>query len=200
MGVDGTSKPSRTRCMTMPTYEVFIDGKPRKVEVTRAKDGSLAVKVDDKPIKAEFSASEFNSEKQLPIRINGKTYRVELPKIDRERTFPIKVEEVSFKAEIKPFTVKPSLTAVEPKPAALTKRANASKQVIRGAVTSPMTGKILSVKVKKGDRVKAGQVVCMIEAMKMENEITASEGGTVQEVRVSEGSSVSEGEVLLVIA
>jgi acetyl-CoA/propionyl-CoA carboxylase biotin carboxyl carrier protein len=62
-----------------------------------------------------------------------------------------------------------------------------------------MTGKIVSVKVNKGDKVKAGQVLCVIEAMKMENEITASKAGSVQEVNVSEGSSVNEGEILFVI-
>jgi glutaconyl-CoA decarboxylase len=62
-----------------------------------------------------------------------------------------------------------------------------------------MTGKILSVKVKKGDQVKAGQVVCVIEAMKMENEIAAPKAGTVREVHVSAGSSVNEGEALVVV-
>jgi biotin carboxyl carrier protein len=62
-----------------------------------------------------------------------------------------------------------------------------------------MTGKILSVKVKKGEQVKLGQVICILEAMKMENEITAPKAGTVREVHVSEGSSVSEGEPLFVV-
>jgi biotin carboxyl carrier protein len=62
-----------------------------------------------------------------------------------------------------------------------------------------MTGKIVSVKVKKGENVKTGQVLCVIEAMKMENEIIAAKAGAVKEVYVSDGSSVSEGEPLLII-
>jgi biotin carboxyl carrier protein len=62
-----------------------------------------------------------------------------------------------------------------------------------------MMGKIISVMVKKGDHVKAGQIVCVLEAMKMENEITTPNAGTVQEVCVFEGSSVSEGETLFVV-
>jgi len=63
-----------------------------------------------------------------------------------------------------------------------------------------MTGKVIAIKVKKGDPVKAGQVLCVIEAMKMENEITAPKAGVIQEANISEGSSVSEGEILFVIA
>jgi biotin carboxyl carrier protein len=62
-----------------------------------------------------------------------------------------------------------------------------------------MTGKILSIKVKKGEQVKAGQVLCILEAMKMENEIAAPKSGTVQEILASEGSSVGEGETLFII-
>jgi acetyl-CoA/propionyl-CoA carboxylase biotin carboxyl carrier protein len=54
--------------------------------------------------------------------------------------------------------------------------------------------------VKRGDKVQANQVLCVIEAMKMENEIAAPKAGTVQEVTVSEGAPVNEGETLLVIA
>ncbi len=64
---------------------------------------------------------------------------------------------------------------------------------------APMAGKIVSVRVKKGDAVKMGAVLCVLEAMKMENEIGAPRAGAVQEVNVAEGSSVSEGDVLFVV-
>ena len=162
MGISRTPKPSRAWCITLPAYEIFIDGKPRKIELT-------------------------------------KTYQVELPKIELEKIFPIKIEEVTFKAEVKAATRKPTLTIFEPASLTPTKRAIAPKQVVEGAITAPMTGKILSVKVTKGDQVKAGQVLCILEAMKMENEIAAPKAGTVREVYVSEGSSVSEGEPLFVV-
>jgi biotin carboxyl carrier protein len=62
-----------------------------------------------------------------------------------------------------------------------------------------MTGKIVAVRVKKGEQVKAHQVLCVVEAMKMENEILAPKAGTIKEVNVSEGSPVSEGEPLFII-
>ena len=67
-------------------------------------------------------------------------------------------------------------------------------------VTSPMPGTILSVNVKQGDAVKAGQVLMILEAMKMENEIMAPCDGTVSSVAVAQGASVDTGAVLCVIA
>jgi biotin carboxyl carrier protein len=62
-----------------------------------------------------------------------------------------------------------------------------------------MPGKILEVKVAVGSTVKSGDVVLMLEAMKMENEIFATDAGTVKEVRVNKGDSVDTGTVLIVI-
>lgn len=183
----------------MPTYEIFIDGKPREIELTKNSDKTFTVKIDDKPLNVELQTEKLDLEMQFSIKINEKTYKIELPKIDREKPFQIKVEEATFKAEVKAPTTKTTLTVVEPAPLTPTKKTVAQKQVVEGAVTAPMTGKIISIKVKKGEQVKAGQILCIIEAMKMENEITASKNGVVQEVSVSEGSSVSEGEVLFVI-
>lgn len=66
-------------------------------------------------------------------------------------------------------------------------------------IESPMPGKILDVKVTVGAAVKSGDVVLMLEAMKMENEIFAPEAGTVKEVRVNKGDSVDTGAVLIVL-
>ena len=63
-----------------------------------------------------------------------------------------------------------------------------------------MPGKVLSVKVSVGDTVSDGDLVLLLEAMKMENEIFATGSGKVAQVRVSPGDSVNTGDVLLVIA
>ena len=199
MGISRTPKPSRAWCITLPAYEIFIDGKPRKIELTKTGENTFTVKIDDKSLNIALPADKLDLEKRWFIKIDGKTYQVELPKIELEKIFPIKIEEVTFKAEVKAATRKPTLTIFEPASLTPTKRAIAPKQVVEGAITAPMTGKILSVKVTKGDQVKAGQVLCILEAMKMENEIAAPKAGTVQEVYVSEGSSVSEGEPLFVV-
>jgi biotin carboxyl carrier protein len=63
--------------------------------------------------------------------------------------------------------------------------------VREGTVVSPMQGLLLKVSVKVGDRVALGDVVCVLEAMKMQNDITATRAGTVTEVYVTEGVVVS---------
>jgi acetyl-CoA/propionyl-CoA carboxylase biotin carboxyl carrier protein len=67
------------------------------------------------------------------------------------------------------------------------------------AVVSPMQGTVLDVKVAEGDRVEAGQVICIVEAMKMENEVTAHAAGVVSELAVAAGRPISAGETICVI-
>jgi len=199
VGADWTTKPNGTRCMILPAYEVFIEGKPRKIELTKTGEKTFTIKIDDKNVCAELADDKPDMGKGFLIKINDRTYRIELPRIDLEKLFQVKVEEAAFKAEVKTPARKQTLTTFEPTTIVPTKRLTTNKQVVEGAVTAPITGKILSVRVKKGDQVKAGQVVCVIEAMKMENEIAAPKTGTVREVYISEGSSVSEGDTLVIV-
>jgi acetyl-CoA/propionyl-CoA carboxylase biotin carboxyl carrier protein len=68
-----------------------------------------------------------------------------------------------------------------------------------GAIISPLQGTVLKVAVEKGAQVDEGALVCVIEAMKMENEITAPSAGTVEELAVAEGGSVATGDTIAVI-
>ena len=118
------------------------------------------------------------SAKTYHITLNGKVYEVE-------------IEEV--KAGQKP---QPTVAAAP--------KAEAKKEVAATgageAVEAPMPGTIVNVNVKNGDVVKKGQVLAILEAMKMENEIVAHKDGTVSSVTVSQGASVNSGDVLLTIA
>ena len=68
-----------------------------------------------------------------------------------------------------------------------------------GEVAAPMQGTIIKVLVAVGDAVEAGQAVCVLEAMKMENNIAADKAGSVKEVRVSPGDTVGSGDIVVVI-
>jgi acetyl-CoA/propionyl-CoA carboxylase biotin carboxyl carrier protein len=90
-----------------------------------------------------------------------------------------------------------------PRPAAATvrarRRAAAASPAGAGRVVAPMQGTIVSVDVAVGDFVEAGQAVCVLEAMKMENQVDTEVGGTVTEVRVRPGDTVAAGDVLVVV-
>jgi acetyl-CoA/propionyl-CoA carboxylase, biotin carboxylase, biotin carboxyl carrier protein len=79
-------------------------------------------------------------------------------------------------------------------------RADVSGHGASGAVVSPMQGTVLSVAVTEGDAVEAGTVLCVVEAMKMENEIAAHRSGVVTELTVAEGEPVQNGQVICVLA
>ena len=67
------------------------------------------------------------------------------------------------------------------------------------AIVSPMQGTVLRVRVDEGDEVAAGDVVCIVEAMKMENEIAAHRAGTVTKLSVAAGEPVTLGQVICVV-
>ncbi|MCC6383147.1 MAG: biotin/lipoyl-binding protein [Dehalococcoidia bacterium] len=89
-------------------------------------------------------------------------------------------------------TVRPARPASQPAGAA-------PRAGVKGGVTAQIAGRVLSIKVKAGDQVKSGDILLILEAMKMENEIRAPGDGTVREVAVTEGARVLEGETLVVI-
>jgi len=70
----------------------------------------------------------------------------------------------------------------------------------KDAIVSPMQGTVLAVEVAEGDEVEAGQVVCIVEAMKMENEVHAHRGGRVTELSVAPGQPVKTGQIICVVS
>jgi glutaconyl-CoA/methylmalonyl-CoA decarboxylase subunit gamma len=96
----------------------------------------------------------------------------------------------------------PSPTLIVPAGVAVTAPAPAPAPVAAAAaeaVTAPLPGKVLSVAVKAGDRVKQGDELCVIEAMKMGNSVKAQREGTVREILVVSGQVVAFGAPLLVL-
>lgn len=66
-------------------------------------------------------------------------------------------------------------------------------------MTVPMQGTVVKVMVQQGDTIEAGQTICILEAMKMENAVVAEAGGTITELNVSPGASVAPGDTIAVI-
>ena len=124
--------------------------------------------------------------RKFNITVNGTAYEVE-------------VEEVK---DGKPSAA-PAPAAVQPKPAAAPKKAApapAAAPVAAGTkINAPMPGTVLSVKAQNGAQVKKGEVLLVLEAMKMENEIVAPQDGKVVQVNAVKGASVNTGDVLVVL-
>lgn len=124
------------------------------------------------------------------ITVNGQTYVVDVEEVGGVQTAaPVRAAA--------PVAAAPVAAA----PAAAPKAAAAAAPVAGGEpVKAPMPGNILDVKVKVGDTVKAGAVLCVLEAMKMENEIPAPKDGKVAQVVVTKGATVGAGDTLVVLA
>ncbi len=183
----------------MPEYNIVFENRPYRVELVKKEGKQLFdAKVNDKHVEFEVKKSETDAISPLTIRIAEKTYQIELEKIDRCAPFALKVNNVLFKAQLKESVKRIATQTPTMQVVARTERRRGTV-VDEGAVVAPMAGKIVSVKVKKNDAVKAGDVVCVLEAMKMENEITATKSGKVQEVNVAEGTPVNDGDVLVII-
>jgi biotin carboxyl carrier protein len=183
----------------MPEYEVNVNGKPKKIELTRSGEDSYAAKVDGKPRKFSIPKNALTLGKAFTVKVDDKPYQVELAKTSQTKEISVIVGKTTFKAKVKIPARKTTLTAFEPMMTGTKRRAGSNTQVLEGAISAPMTGKMVSIKVSKGDNVQKGQVLCVIEAMKMENEISAIKAGVVKEVLVTMGSPVSEGDPLVVI-
>ena len=113
--------------------------------------------------------------KVYKVKVNGKTYKVELEAIDEVKS------EASFVEQKKEATQ-------------LTTSNGEGVELL-----APIQGNIVDIKVKVGDKVNQGDVVLLIEAMKLENEVNANVSGVVSEILVTKGQSVSNKQLLLKI-
>jgi biotin carboxyl carrier protein len=167
---------------------VTIGGRSYEVEVR----GNIVV-VDGH----EIPVQRRQEQGYVQVTAGGVPYRIQVPP-EGERHSGIEVA-----VDYRPFTVewegrlgggpaqRPAARDASPRPV--------GRPGAKGGITAQMTGRVISVKVKPGDKVRAGDVLLLLEAMKMENEIKAPADGVVKEVLVADGARVSEGETLVVI-
>lgn len=126
--------------------------------------------------------------KKYNVTVNGVVYEVV-------------VEEADGTAVSAPAAAPAPVAAPAPKatpaPAAAAPKASGAQGSIK--VVAPMPGTILKLNVKVGDTLKANDLVCILEAMKMENEIFTAEGGVVKSIEAAQGASVNAGDVIITL-
>lgn len=124
---------------------------------------------------------------EVRVEVNGTPYKVELDKASSKPSKPA-LSQSGKTASAQPAAaptqqVKPAPVAAGP----------------ASAVKSPLPGTILSFSVKEGDVVKSGDTVCVLEAMKMENDVHSTKGGTVKKILVNVGDAILEGTDIMII-
>ena len=169
-------------------YKLAIDGQQFKVTVQRLDEGGLLIiRVGDQSytLKPEVSddgtwiVNDTSTDHTLKIKSrSGKKIVVELNGVTKE------IEWSRVRKETASRTVRAS---------------SGSGKKVEGGVYAPMPGKITEVHVKVGDSVQSGDTVCVLEAMKMFNELKAPRDGTVKEVNIESGSPVTPSDLLILI-
>jgi biotin carboxyl carrier protein len=168
-------------------YYVTLDpaaaASPIVVELTELPSGALEAKIDGRSV--ELDVAEVES--HLNVRVDGK-----IVDLTTEGVLP---ELGAIASGHRSFVRVESERMRSAEQAKKTSTAGAS-----GAVKSPMPGRVVKVLVNKGDVVKAGQGLVVLEAMKMENEVRARAAGTVVEVHVAPGAAVDGNAKLVTLA
>jgi biotin carboxyl carrier protein len=170
--------------------KVTIGGRSYEVEI---RGDSVVVDGHEYPVKVREEGS------YATVTAGSVPYRIQLPPIGaRESGMSVQVDYrpfiFEFEGRLGGGAAPRERRATPAAPAGISNGAAA-----KGAVTAAIAGRVLSIKVKVGDTVAKGDVLLLLEAMKMENEIKAPTAGVVKDIPVKEGDRVSEGQALAIV-
>ncbi|MCP4751880.1 MAG: acetyl-CoA carboxylase biotin carboxyl carrier protein subunit [Proteobacteria bacterium] len=168
----------------MRRYEVSINNKDYAVVVKRFKLDGAELEINGKPYSVNFDETI----KSIPTSMPTAHFMPPVPPPMQPVTIPPSVAPVAEPA------------APSSAPSFVSSPAAAKKSEGKNSVLAPIPGAVMEIMVKVGDRVKDGQSVVKMEAMKMENIISAAAEGTVKAINVNVGDAVNQGEVLIVLA
>ena len=171
--------------------------------VKKAKEGLLTEKAGDKGAKMGQEARTFR------VSLNNKTFDVEVeqiggqplmsqgtPSIGQRNTLQLGRQGGAVKTALKTIHSKRDISKEEKAPVTVESNGSASKET---PVITPMNGSVVSYEVKEGDSVAEGDVIVILEAMKMNNFISSPVAGKVHKILMKEGASVKKGEALALI-
>jgi biotin carboxyl carrier protein len=201
-GKNGTDECKRQK--SMKRFRLNIIDKDFEIDIEKRKKGLYYVMVNG--VRYEATVEEDTGKSTL-FAVDGGLYNVELEgeiekgkmRIrvnERERVIDSRnllgAQEIAFAKKPIPVASKVDTFAKEePKPP--------SPGITAQGISAPMPGKVVAIMKKVGDDVKVGDVVLILEAMKMENEITSNMEGKITEVRIKEGDNVDANDVMVVI-
>lgn len=138
--------------------------------------------------------------KKFNVTVNGKAYAVEVEEVGAGNGgFTYQPVQQTHQAQQTQQAAPALKAASAPQPQAAPAPKAQSEPVSGETISAPMPGTILDVRVSEGQSVKAGDILFILEAMKMENEIVSPKDGVVNKIHTSKSSNVSTGDALITI-
>ncbi len=178
-------------------YSLLIGEKEFKVKLPKLEKRAFEADVNGKLIRVGL-LDDVCFDMPVFLDIDGKLYKVELERTCANSFVTVKVDGVPYVVRFKNINRDDSKTPDSSLP--VVKRVfSATQNSNKGVISASMPGKVALLRVKTGDSVNMGDVLLVLESMKMETEVVSPMAGTVKEVRISEGSAVNLGEVMVLI-
>ena len=183
----------------MGNYNVSVNMKQRTVKLPDLINRkTLRIKIDGKEAHVAL-IENICYDKPFFVKVGGKLYRVELDRIGVNDITTVRIDGVPYSVQLENRNRVVTKAATKTLPVA---RKNRARTLVldKGAITASLPGKVVLLRVKVGQAVHVGDVLLVLESMKMENEIASPKSGIVKEVKVSEGSAVNIGEIMVVVS
>ena len=179
-------------------FKIMIDNAERQVEA--AADGTVVM--DGKSYQTKVSGS---GNEKLTVQVGEKTYEIRFVGCGDEKECSVGEYVLELSGERVPVAVKDvvkeaaQVAASTSTPASPSEATSSEKSVddYKDGIFAPVPGKIVDIKVKAGDTVKEGDLIVILEAMKMENELHSPKQATVAAVMVSKGDQTAKGQLLV---
>lgn len=169
------------------------------LEFLEAKEKGVKEEIPAPKKEEEIKTAPSLAPTEFVINLYGESYHVKVGgkghKVDGKRPYFLYVNNQLVEVIVEPL--QEVLPSEEGKVEVAPKESVRPKPTEPGDITSPMPGTVVKIKVKKGDKVNAGDTLVIIEAMKMENEIHSPVDGAVEEIYVKEGDTVNPDEVMI---
>ena len=164
--------------------EINIDGQSKSVELLNREENLIQVSIDGEIYNVDLIEVEKGV---YSIIYNNKSYNVELAPGDQPKTYTINTLYNSYDIEILDAESK------------YLKSRKSDHSDDDDAISSPMPGKVVRILVKEGDKVKAGETVIIISAMKMESEYKVKKDRLIKKIMVNEGDTINGNQPLIIL-
>ena len=138
--------------------------------------------------------------KRFKVKIGGKQYTVEVEEVATEKQTSIyhRNRLINLHASRSPRIASPQTRSISPSPTLSSRESTLVKEGSE-AIKAPLPGVVVSLRCKIGDKIKSGEIILVLESMKMESPVNAPKAGVVKELLVTERVSVQQGDLLAVI-